>query len=325
VYVRQLLFDESAGLIIPAKMRTALRNLLIAVAVVAAGAVLWTQVLPKANQTEPYKAPRTADGTPDLNGIWQAINTANFDIQAHPARPALALVPASPRTGIAGLARATHTDLPALPVRALGASGGVPAGEGVVEGNEIPYQPWAAAKKKENFEHWLERDPEIKCFMPGVPRATYMPYPFQILQGKNTILIAYEFAGATRTIHMDKVGDSPSGTWMGWSRGRWDGDTLVVDVRDFNEETWFDRAGNFHSDALHVVERYTPASPFHLMYEVTIEDPKVFTRPWKMRMPLYRRLERDKQILEYKCVEFVEQLMYGHLGVIDPATGAANK
>jgi hypothetical protein len=201
----------------------------------------------------------------------------------------------------------------------------VPAGEGVVDGNEIPYQPWAAAKKKENFEHWLERDPEIKCFMPGVPRATYMPYPFQIIQSTDKILIAYEFAGATRTIHMNKVGDSPSPSWMGWSRGRWEGDTLVVDATDFNDQTWFDRAGNFHSDALHIVERYTAVSPYHLTYEVTVEDPKVFTRPWKMRMPLYRRVEKDKRILEYKCVEFVEEAMYGHLGVVDPATGHVNK
>jgi hypothetical protein len=306
-------------------MRTTLRTVIIAIAAAVVGAVLWTHMPPLSSQTEPYRAPRTADGTPDLNGIWQALNTANYDIQSHPARPALALIPASPRTGVSGLVRATHTELPALPVRALGAVGGVPAGEGVVEGNEIPYQPWAAAKKQENFDHWLERDPEITCFMPGVPRATYMPYPFQILQGTNNILIAYEYAGVTRTIHMDPVGDSPSATWMGWSRGRWEGDTLVVDVTDFNDQTWFDRAGNFHSDALHVIERYTPVSPYHLMYEVTVEDAKVFTRPWKMRMPLYRRFEPDKQILEYKCVEFVEQLMYGHLGVIDPATGAANR
>ena len=153
----------------------------------------------------------------------------------------------------------------------------------------------------------------------------YMPYPFQILQGTDTILIVYEFAGTTRTMHMNDVADSPSETWMGLSRGRWDGDTLVVDVTDFNDQTWFDRAGNFHSDALHVVERYTPASPHHLMYEATIEDPNVFSRPWTMSMPLYRRLEADKQILEYKCVEFVEEAMYGHPGVIDPATGQANK
>ena len=161
--------------------------------------------------------------------------------------------------------------------------------------------------------------------MPGVPRATYMPYPLQILQGTDKILIAYEFAGTTRTIHMDEVGNSPSPTWMGWSRGRWEGETLVVDVTGFNAETWFDRAGNFHSDALHVVERYTPVSPYHLMYEATIEDPNVFSRPWKVSMPLYRILDEDKQLLEYKCVEFVEQLMYGQLGVTDPETGERNE
>jgi hypothetical protein len=302
-------------------MRTAVRRGLWVLAGVAIVAVLWTQIPRVASQAETYQPPRTADGAPDLNGVWQALNTANYDIQAHPARPALALVPAAAPTGAPGVGRARPTDLPALPVRALGAVGGVPAGEGVVEGNEIPYQPWALAQKKENAERWLERDPEIKCFMPGVPRATYMPYPFQILQGTDKILIAYEFAGTTRTVHMDKVGNSPSPTWMGWSRGRWEGNTLVVEVTDFNDQTWFDRAGNFHSDALRVVERYTPASPSHLMYEATIEDPKVFTRPWKMRMPLYRRLEPGKQIQEYKCVEFVEQLMYGELGVTDPAAG----
>ena len=168
-----------------------------------------------ASQSTSYVAPRTADGVPDLNGVWQALNTANYDIQAHPARPALAIIPAAPRTGTPGLVRATHTDLPALALRPLGAVGGVPAGAGVVEGDEIPYQPWALAKKKENAEHWLERDPEIKCFMPGVPRATYMPYPFQILQSTNTILMAYEFAGTTRTIHLDTVGNSPSPTLDG--------------------------------------------------------------------------------------------------------------
>src|SRR5262245_34301079 len=245
-----------------------------------------------------YRAPRTADGKPDLNGIWQALNTANFDLRAHPARPALSLLPAPGRSGAPGLVRATPVELPDPAVRPFGAVGGVPAGEGVVVDGEIPYQPWAAAKRDENAREWLKRDPEIKCFMPGVPRATYLPYPFQILQGTNKIVIAYEFAGATRTIHMDTVGDSPSPSWMGWSRGRWDGETLVVEVTDFNEETWFDRAGNFHSDELRVEERFTPVSANHLMYEATIDDPKVFTRPWKMRMPLYRRLDSDAQIRE---------------------------
>ena len=314
-------------------MRTALAGAGVVAAVAVLAALLWTQVRPGSGQTEPYRAPRTADGTPDLNGIWQALNTANYDLEAHPARPALALTPAPPRAGAPGLARATPIDLPAPAVRALGAAGGVPAGEGVVEGDGIPYQPWAAARKKENAGRWLERDPEITCFRPGVPRATYLPYPFQILQGADTILIAYEFAGTTRTIHMSNVADNPTATWMGLSRGRWEGETLVVDVTDFNDQTWFDRAGNFHSDALHVIERYTPVSPHHLLYEATIEDSKVFTRPWTIRMPLYRRLEpaRDrrlepaKRILEYKCTEFVEQLMYGHRGVVDPATGHVNE
>jgi hypothetical protein len=236
-----------------------------------------------------YKAPRSPfkDGKPDLNGIWQANNTANWDIQGHAARQG--------------------------PVLELGAAFSVPAGLGVVEGDDIPYQPWAAAKKKENAANWLKLDPEIKCYMPGVPRANYMPYPFQIVQTPSHILMAYEFASASRTIYMSSKDESPADTWMGWSRGRWEGDTLVVDVNAFNGQTWFDRAGNFHSDALHVIERYTPISRDVLQYDVTVEDPKVFTRPWKMSMPLYRRVEKHAQLLEYKCVEFVEELIYGHL------------
>jgi hypothetical protein len=244
-------------------------------------------VIPAAGQTSASRVRRTADGKPDLNGIWQALNTANWDVQGHAAQ--------------------------AGQVIALGAVGAVPGGLGVVEGGEIPYLPAAAAQKKENFAKRLTADPEIKCYMPGVPRATYMPFPFQIVQTPRAILMAYEFASASRTIYMDKAPPSPADTWMGHSVGHWQGDTLVVDVTSFNDQTWFDRAGNFHSDALHVVERYTPLSPDALTYEVTIEDPNVFSRPWKMNMPLYRRLEKNAQLLEFKCVEFVEELMYGHL------------
>ena len=303
-------------------MRIGLRGALIAG---FAAATLWMQGPAALAQTESYTVPRTADGRPDLSGVWQALNTANYDIEAHSARPALAVIPAPPRADIPGTRRATPVELPVRGLRALGAVAAVPAGEGVVVSGDIPYQPWAAARKQENAENWLERDPEIKCYLPGVPRATYMPYPFQILQGTDKILIAYEFADTTRIIHMDEVGDSPSPTWMGWSRGRWEGDTLVVDVTGFNDQTWFDRAGNFHGDALHVVERYTRVSPYHLMYEATIEDREVFTRPWTIRMPLYRHFEADKQLLEFKCVEFVEQLMYGEVGVINPATGERNE
>ena len=234
-----------------------------------------------------YRAPRAADGHADLNGIWQAMNTANWDLQDHPARRG--------------------------PVTALGASFSIPAGGGVVEGNEIPYQPWAAEKKKQNAENWMTLDPEIKCYMPGVPRATYQSHPFQIVQSRETILMAYEFASASRIVRMSNPGEAPLDSWMGWSRGHWEGDTLVVDVTGLNDQTWFDRAGNFHSEALHVTERYTRTGPDHLSYEATIEDPKVFTRPWKISMPLYRRQEKNAQLLEYKCVEFVEELMYGDL------------
>jgi len=178
---------------------------------------------------------------------------------------------------------------------------------------DIPYQPWAAEKKKQNAENWLTLDPEIKCYMPGVPRATYEPHPFQIVQSRDTVLISYEFASASRIVRMTNPGEAPLDSWMGWSRGHWEGDTLVVDVTGLNDQTWFDRAGNFHSDALHVIERYTRSGPDHLSYEATIEDPKVFTRPWKISMPLYRRQEKNAQLLEYKCVEFVEELMYGEL------------
>ena len=265
----------------------------------AAGAALAMLAMPVAGQAPPNRAPRTASGKPDLNGIWQALNEANYDIQAHMARPAMAL-----RAGPYG-------PLPAAPVLALGAVGAVPPGLGVVEGNELPYRPEALARKKENQDNWLTADPEIKCYLPGVPRATYMPYPFHILQSDSAITIAYEYAGAVRDIYLKDPGPAPLDSWMGQSVGRWDGDTLVVDVTGLNDRTWFDRAGNFHSEALHVVERYTRISPDVMSYEATIEDPKVFTRPWKMSMPLYRRQERDAQIMDFKCVEFVEELIYG--------------
>lgn len=235
----------------------------------------------------PYKAPRTADGRPNLNGIWQTLNTANWNLLGHAAQ--------------------------AGPIISLGATGAVPAGQGVVEGDVIPYLPAAAAKQIENYANRLKLDPEVKCYLPGVPRATYMPYPFQIVQSANRILIAYEYAGAARVINMGKPIKAPDNFWMGWSAGHWEGDTLVVEVTNQNEDTWLDRSGDHHSDALHVVERYMPSSPDALMYEATLNDPKTFSRPWKISMPIYRRLEKNAQLLEFKCVEFVEELMYGHL------------
>ena len=269
-------------------MRNRCRGSMIAVATAAVIAVLLLVVTSAAGQAPAYRAPRTADGKPNLNGVWQTLGTAYWDLEGHAARPG--------------------------PVVALGAVGAVPGGLGVVEDGEIPYQPWAAAKKQYNFDNWVTEDPVVKCYMPGVPRATYMPFPFRIVQTPEYILIAYEFASASRVIHMNNPDfESPVDTWMGHSRGHWEGETLVVDVTSLIEQTWFDRAGNFHSGALHVVERYTAISPDALMYEATIEDPNVFTRPWKISMPLYRRLDHNVQLLEFKCVEFVEELMYGHL------------
>lgn len=233
----------------------------------------------------PIRAPRTPDGKPNLNGIWQAMNTANWDLQAHAAQQALVLE--------------------------TGAIGAEPGGLGVVDGGEIPYLPAALAKKKENYEHRLTADPELKCYLPGVPRATYMPYPFQIFQSDKAIAIAYEYDSGFRNIFMKDPGPAPNDSWMGQSVGHWEGDTLVVDVTGLDERTWFDRAGDYHSDALHVVERYTLKNPDTIMYEATIEDPKVFSRPWKISMPLYRHVEKNAQLLEFKCVEFVEDLMYG--------------
>lgn len=257
-----------------------------AAAVVSAG-VLAALMLSAASNGPAYKAARTPDGKPDLNGIWEALNEANWDIEGHAAAPGQ--------------------------VFQLGAQGAIPPGVGVVEGGPLPYLPAAAAKQKENYANRMKLDPEIKCYMAGVPRATYMPFPFQIVQSPSKILISYEYAGAVRTINMGAPTEAPADTWMGWSNGHWEGDTLVVDVTSQVEDTWFDRAGNFHSEALHVVERYTPRSPDILMYEATIEDPKVFSRPWKMSMPLYRRVESNARVLEFLCSPFAEELIYGHL------------
>lgn len=221
---------------------------------------------------------------PDLSGIWQALNTAHWNLEGHAAGPG---------------------------VPAFGALMATPPGRSVVEGGVIPYRPEALAKRRANYENRWTADPEAKCFYPGVPRATYMPYPFQIVQGTTTVMVAYEYASAVRTIHLDKPREAFAESWMGTSFGTWEGDTLVVDVVGLDGQTWFDRAGNHHSDALHVVERYRLLDANTLWYQATIEDPATFTRPWTIAMPLYRRREPGAQLLEFKCVEFAEELMYG--------------
>ena len=227
----------------------------------------------QADAASGYDGPRTPEGNPDLSGFWQVLNSAAWDIRPHNAQD------------------------------------GIPAGLGVVVGGDIPYQPWAAEQQQENYANRLTADPVRQCFLPGVPRITYMPFPFRILQTPDHVVVTYEFAHAVRIIYTDgSPHPLPNDFWMGDSRGHWEGDTLVVDTTHFNGRTWLDAAGNFHSDALHVVERYTPTTPYHIDYEVTLEDPNVFTRPWTMRMTLYRRMDEGLQILDYDCVDHLLQL-----------------
>ena len=281
----------------PNRVRSSILAVAIAAVAVIAVAGLWPAET--RGQGAVYQAPRLM-GTPnpDLNGIWQALGTAHWNVEDH-------AVDAGP--------------FPTL----LGTWGIQPAGRSVIVGDGgIPYQDWALEKRRENFETRLtmnpdemstQGDPEAKCMMPGIPRATYLPFPFQIIQTRSKILVAYQFNVAKRTIHMENHTEAPIDFWMGWSNGHWEGDTLVVDVTGFNGLTWLDRAGNFHSEALHVVERITPISPHHLIYEATLEDPNVYTEPWTIRMPLYRRLEQSAHLLEFRCVDIVEEFIYGNL------------
>ena len=214
--------------------------------------------------------PRASDGKPDLSGFWQVLNTASWNIQDHAAEQ------------------------------------GVPAGQGVVVGNEIPYLPSAAAQKRENYDNRMTADPNGSCYLPGVPRIMYMPFPLQIVQTPTYTAILHEYVHAVRHIFMDGSPhpEGPIAWWMGDSRGHWEGDTLVVDVVHFDDQTWFDQAGNFHSDALHLVEHYSLIDPDTINYEVTVEDPKVFSRPWTMQMLLYRHKEENFRLLEYECYAF---------------------
>jgi hypothetical protein len=257
---------------------------------------------PAAARAPAYRAARLPGTTrPDLNGVWQVMNTAGWDIEPHAARAALQLRPGP------------FVPVPAKDVLALGAVGAVPAGNGIVEGGEIPYKPEAKKTRDENRADYLARDPEVKCYLPGVPRANYMHLPFQIFQSEKSMIIAYEYAGAVRNVMFNDPGPPPVDSWMGQSVAKWEGDTLVVTVNGMNDRTWFDRAGNHHSDQLTVVERWTPTGPNTMRYEATITDPETFTRPWKIGMNLYKHVGEDARLNQFKCVEFVEELMYGKL------------
>lgn len=285
-----------------------MRRIVAAVVVTATIAVALLAV--SAFQTAPERlgeanpVPRLA-GTerPDIQGVWQAFSEIHHNLEGQAAQASVVLHP-----GVAG-----GNPVPDAPLLALGALGGVPPSVGAVVGGVIPYRSDALAQREDNRAHALARDPLVKCLMPGVPRATYMGYPFQIAQGPTKLLMAYGFSNAGRTIHLDDVDPPGIEAWMGHSVGRWDGDTLVVEVTDLVDQTWLDRSGNFHSASLRVTERYTPITPHHMQYEATLDDPEVFTEPWTIALPLYRRMESEPRVLEYRCVEMVEELVYGHL------------
>jgi hypothetical protein len=239
----------------------------------AGGAAAGAQA-PRAPQAaSTYAPPRNRDGQPDLSGIWQSLNAGAFNLEDH-----------SPGMG-------------------------VPGGYGLIEGGRIPYLPAALIQRNQNFENRATDDPEVKCYQPGVPRATFMGFPFQIIQFKDSVAIFYEYLGYTRTVFFNGEHPDPEVLeyWMGDSRGRWDGNTLVVDVQNFNAQTWLDKAGNFHGPNLHVVERYTRVSPDRIDYEATLTDPEVYSRPWTVKAPLYRRQEPNLRILEYECHAYMEQ------------------
>ena len=239
-------------------------------------------------QNDDYVAAVDPYGNPDLNGIWQALGTAHWDLETHESR--------------------------AGPLWELGAVGAIPGGVGVVEGGEIPYRAQGLERKLENQENWLELDPVVRCYMPGIPRANYMPFPFQIFQTDVNILFAYQFASTTRNVFMNRPDyEAPILTVMGHNLGHWEGQSLVITTTDQYDWTWFDHSGNHHSEALRVTEKFTPIGPNTLWYEAEIDDSEVYTRPWKISMPLYRRIERDMQLVEFKCQEYSEEIIYGHL------------
>jgi len=245
---------------------------------------------PAARGAAPAARPARIAGHPNMNGVWQAMGSAYWNLEDHSAS--------------------------ATQFWQLGAIGAIPAGQSVITdpaNGVIPYTPAALKKRDELRAGWPKSDPEAKCYMAGIPRSNYMPYPFQIVQGQKDILFVYEYASSNRIVHMSNHTEAPVDSWMGWSNGKWDGDTLAITVNGFNDSTWFDRSGNHHTESLTVDERFTMQGDNVLIYEATMTDPKTFTRPWKIRMPLYRRLEPNVQLLEFKCVEFSEELLYGDL------------
>jgi len=270
---------------------------------IAGAAALWFAVgaglaQQRAPQPAAARAPAAAaarpariEGHPNFNGIWQAMSSAYWNLEAHSAE------------GVSELWR-------------LGAIGAIPAGKSVLKGGgKIPYLPDALKKRNENRAGWPGTDPEAKCYMLGIPRSTYHNMPFQIFQGAGDadLLMVYPFAAGQRVIHMKDKRELPIDSWMGKSMGAWQGDTLVVTTINQNDQTWLDRAGNHHSPKLKVTERFTLTDSSHIHYEATLEDPLTYSQPWTIELTLYRDIDPNTQLLEHKCVPFSEMLIYQDL------------
>jgi len=239
--------------------------------------------------TKTWNPPRTPDGKPDLQGIWGPEIGGTYSIEDLDFQDSF-------QAEIQG----TLPD-----PRRKGKSRIVDPADG-----KIPYQPWAAAKQREIFEHHTspnaeQIDPQARCLLSGVPRVMYLPNRFRILQAQGHVVILYEHNHTHREIPMDGRPhlDDKIRLWMGDSRGRWEGDTLVVETSHFNGKLWFDIVGNFQSDALRVVERFTVVDPDQIHYEATIEDPKLYTKHWKLVVPLLRVKEPGYELFEFACHE----------------------
>jgi hypothetical protein len=243
-----------------------------------------------AAQAQQPNRPATISGHPNFNGIWQALNTAYWNLEGH---------------SVEGFPKNFWQ---------LGAVGVIPAGKSVLRGGgAIPYLPEALKKRDENRSKWPEADPEAKCYMLGVPRVTYQNFPFQIFEGSGDLLMVYPFAAANRIIYMKDHTDLPVDSWMGKSNGTWEGDVLVVTTTSQNGQSWLDRAGNFATNQLKVTERFKLVDATHMSYEATLEDPQTFSKPWTIEMPLYRLIDGNAQLLEHKCVPFSDMLLYHDL------------
>jgi hypothetical protein len=241
-------------------------------------------------QAQQPDRPATISGHPNFNGIWEALNTAYWNLEGH---------------SVEGLSKDFWQ---------LGAIAVIPAGQSVLRGGgPIPYLPAALKQRDENRSQWPAADPEAKCYMLGVPRVTYQNFPFQIFQGDGDLLMTYPFAAANRIIYMKDHSDLPVDSWMGKSNGTWEKDVLVVTTTSQNGQSWLDRAGNFATNQLKVTERFKLLDANHMSYEATLEDPQTFSRPWTIEMPLYRLIDNNAQLLEHKCVPFTDNLLYHDL------------